>query len=582
MNKLSQTPTDLGTPTKTRVIRTRLHGVDLLFNSRLNKGTAFTEAERDVFGLHGLLPPHVGTLEDQRVRRKRVLDSRDTAFGKYSNMRDLQDNNETAFYSMIEHYTEELLPIVYTPAVGEGCQRFSEIWRRPRGLFISYPNRERIGQILAEKRYDDVRCIVVSDGERILGLGDQGAGGMGIPIGKMALYTALGGIPPEHCLPILLDAGTDNEKLLHDPIYIGWQHQRVRGQEYDDFVEAFVRAVERRWPHILLQWEDFAGTNAARLLERYRDRLCTFNDDIQGTAAVTTATLLAAANATAVPISQQTVAMFGAGSAGIGIIDLLVEAMKEQGLSNEQARNRIYAFNRYGLLVEGARGIKESQRQLVRKRADIEGWKLEGGEDVSLLDVVRNAKVTVLAGVSAQVGAFTEEVVREMARHTERPIIFPLSNPTSKAEANPADILRWTGGRALVGTGSPFPPVEVDGRTMRVSQVNNSFIFPGLALGILVSQARRVTDGMIMAAASSLAELSPSREDKSAPLLPGIGESRRVAMVVSEAVARQAISEGVAAIEGEAALPERIREYVWNPVYVPYERIERGRSTDVP
>jgi malate dehydrogenase (oxaloacetate-decarboxylating) len=582
VNNPFQKPTDLGSPTTTRVIRTRLHGVDLLFNSRLNKGTAFTEAERDVFGLHGLLPPHVGTLEDQRLRRKRVLDSRDTPFGKYSNMRDLQDNNETAFYSMIEHYTEELLPIVYTPAVGEGCQRFSEIWRRPRGLFISYPNRERIDQILAEKRYDDVRCIVVSDGERILGLGDQGAGGMGIPIGKMALYTALGGIPPEHCLPILLDAGTDNEKLLHDPIYIGWQHQRVRGQEYDDFVEAFVRAVERRWPHILLQWEDFAGTNAARLLERYRDRLCTFNDDIQGTAAVTTATLLAAANATGIPISQQTIAMFGAGSAGIGIIDLIVAAMKEQGLSDEQARNRIYAFNRYGLLVEGARGIKESQRQLVRKRADIEGWKLEGGEDVSLLDVVRNAKVTVLAGVSAQAGAFTEDVVREMARHTERPIIFPLSNPTSKAEASPADILRWTQGRALVGTGSPFPPVEVDGRNLRVSQVNNSFIFPGLALGILVSQARRVTDGMIMAAAKALAGLSPSREDQSAPLLPRIGESRKVAIVVSEAVARQAIAEGVAEIEEEAGLPERIREYVWNPVYVPYERIERGRSTDVP
>ena len=398
-------------------------------------------------------------------------------------MRDLQDNDETLFYSMIEHYTEELLPIVYTPAVGEGCQRFSEIWRRPRGLFISYPNRHRIDQILADRRYDDVRCIVVSDGERILGLGDQGAGGMGIPIGKMALYTALGGIPPEHCLPILLDAGTDNEKLLNDPIYIGWQHHRVRGQEYDDFVEAFVTAVQKRWPNILLQWEDFAGTNAARLLERYRDRLCTFNDDIQGTAAVTTATLLAAVNATGVPLSQQTIVMFGAGSAGIGIIDLLIAAMKEEGLSEEEARSRIYAFNRYGLLVEGARGIKESQLPLVRKRADIAGWKLTGGEDVTLLDVVRNAKVTVLAGVSAQAGAFTEEIVREMARHTERPIIFPLSNPTSQAEATPADLLRWTDGRALVGTGSPFPPVEINGKPVRISQVNNSFIFPGLALG---------------------------------------------------------------------------------------------------
>ena len=268
--------------------------------------------------------------------------------------------------------------MVYTPAVGEGCQRFSEIWRKPRGLFISYPNRNRMDQMLADPRYDGVRCIVVSDGERILGLGDQGAGGMGIPIGKMALYTALGGIPPEHCLPMLLDVGTDNEALLNDPIYIGWQHHRVRGQEYDDFVEDFVAAVQRRWPHILLQWEDFAGTNAARLLERYRDRLCTFNDDIQGTAAVTTATLLAAVHATGLPLQEQTIAMFGSGSAGVGIIDLLIAAMKEQGLTEAQARRRIYAFNRYGLLVEGGRGIRESQVPLLRKRAEVAGWKLAG------------------------------------------------------------------------------------------------------------------------------------------------------------------------------------------------------------
>jgi malate dehydrogenase (oxaloacetate-decarboxylating) len=273
----------------------------LLLDPRFNKGTAFSEEERDEFGLHGLLPPHIGTLEDQRERRKRIIDARPTALGKYSYMRDLEDTNETLFYSLIAHYTEEMLPIVYTPAVGEGCQRFSEIWRRPRGLFISYPNRGRIDQILSDPRFDEVRCIVVSDGERILGLGDQGAGGMGIPIGKMALYTALGGIPPQHCLPILLDVGTDNQVLLDDPVYVGWQHNRVRGPEYDAFVEAFVRAVQRRWPHILLQWEDFAGANAARLLERYRDRLCTFNDDIQGTAAVTTGTLLAAVHATGIP-----------------------------------------------------------------------------------------------------------------------------------------------------------------------------------------------------------------------------------------------------------------------------------------
>jgi malate dehydrogenase (oxaloacetate-decarboxylating) len=562
------------------VIKTRLHGIELLSNSRLNKGTAFSEEERDTFCLHGLLPPHIGTLEDQRARRKRVLDSRPTAFGKYSNMRDLQDNDETLFYSMIEHFTEELLPIVYTPTVGEGCQRFSEIWRRPRGLFISYPNRDRIDQILSDSRFDDVRCIVVSDGERILGLGDQGAGGMGIPIGKMALYTALAGIPPEHCLPILLDAGTDNETLLNDPIYIGWQHHRIRGEEYDSFVEAFVSAVQRRWPHILLQWEDFAGTNAARLLERYRDRLCTFNDDIQGTAAVTTATLLAAVNATGIPLSQQRIVMFGSGSAGIGIVELLIAAMKLEGLTEEQARDRIYSFNRYGLLIEGARGIRPTQLSLVRKRSSVDGWKLSGAEDISLLDVVRNAKITVLAGVSAQSGAFTEEIVREMARHTQRPVIFPLSNPTSQSEATPADLLRWTEGRALVGTGSPFAPVEVDGRMVRISQINNSYIFPGLALGILVSRATRVTDAMIMSAAKTLAGLSPTCQDKNAPLLPPVRDSRKIALVIAEAVARQAIAEGVAAIENSATLSQQLRAYVWQPVYVPYQRIMRGRATD--
>ena len=543
-------------------------------NPRLNKGTAFTEEERDAFGLHGLLPPHVGTLEDQRERRKTSLDSRTSSFAKYRMMRDLQDNDETLFYSFIEHNIEELLPIVYTPTVGEGCQRFSEIWRKPRGLFLSFPHKERIDKILVNPRYDDVRCIVVSDGERILGLGDQGAGGMGIPIGKMALYTALAGIPPEHCLPILLDVGTDNETHLNDPIYIGWQHKRVRGQEYDDFVEAFVSAVEKRWPHILLQWEDFAGVNASRLLERYRNRLCTFNDDIQGTAAVTTATLLAGVYATGVPLREQTIAMFGAGSAGIGIINMLVAAMQEEGLTAEQARKRIYAFNRYGLLVEGCKGIRPGQEPLLRKREDVAGWKLEGGDAISLLDVVRNAKVTVLAGVSAQAGAFTEEIVREMARHIDRPVIFPLSNPTSQSEAVPADLLKWTDGRALVGTGSPFAPVEVNGKVVRIAQVNNSYIFPGLALGILVSRSRRVTDRMFMAAAKTLASLSPARNDKTAALLPPMADSRKIGLVVGEAVARQAIADGVANGTGEESLKERLLAYVWEPVYLPYERID--------
>jgi malate dehydrogenase (oxaloacetate-decarboxylating) len=556
------------------IVRTARSGFDLLLSPALNKGTAFTEAERDVFSLHGLLPPHIGTLDDQRERRKRSYDGLTTPFAKYAFMRELQDTTETLFYSLIAHYTEELLPIVYTPTVGEGCQRFSEIWRKPRGLFLSYTNKDRIAQILSHPRYDQIRCIVVSDGERILGLGDQGAGGMGIPIGKMALYTALGGIPPEHCLPVLLDVGTDNETLLNEPIYIGWQQRRVRGQQYDDFVETFVSAVERRWPHILLQWEDFAGVNAARLLDRYRDRLCTFNDDIQGTAAVTTATLLAAVHTTGIPLREQTIAMFGAGSAGIGIINMLIAAMKEEGLTETEARRRIYAFNRNGLLVEGAEGIRENQLPLARKREDVARWKLLGFGPISLLDVMRNAGITVLAGVSAQPGAFTAEIVREMARHTPRPVIFPLSNPTSKSEAAPADLLRWTSGRALVGTGSPFAPVEIYGKTIGIAQINNSYIFPGLALGTLVSRARRVTDNMMMAAAKTLASLSPARVNPNAPLLPPIADSRNTSLAVGEAVARQAIADGVAEAMDDARA--NLEAYVWEPVYRPYVRVESG------
>lgn len=564
--------TQIATPTQ--VVRTHRTGYDLLLHSGLNKGTAFTEEERTLFRLHGLLPPHVGTLEDQRLRRKKALDREPAAFGKYALMRDLQDSCETLFYSLIEHYTEELLPIVYTPAVGEGCQRFSEIWRKPRGLFLSYPERHRMEQILSDPRYDDIRCIVVSDGERILGLGDQGAGGMGIPIGKMALYTALGGIPPQHCLPILLDVGTDNQALLDNEIYIGWQHNRIRGAEYDEFIEMFVEAVERRWPQILLQWEDFAGENALAILQRYRNRLCTFNDDIQGTAAVTTGTLLAAVNATGIPLKDQRIAMFGSGSAGVGITDLLVAEMKEEGLTEAEARRRIYAFNRHGLMVEGDPALRASQLPLARKREDVAGWTLSGDGPIQLNDVVRNAKITILVGVSAQAGAFTEEIVRQMGQNAKRPVIFPLSNPTSKSEAVPADILRWTDGRALVGTGSPFPPVELNGCSYRISQVNNSYIFPGLALGILVSGATRVTDGMMMAAAKALAAMSPTARDCEAALLPPISDARKVSRAVAAAVGRKAIEERVSRFEDGSSLDEELDAYIWEPVYLPYERVD--------
>jgi len=545
-------------------MRTGLSGYDLLNNPSLNKSTAFTEEERNKFALYGLLPPHVDTLDEQLARRKKAFGDQVTNFEKYSFMRDLQDTNETLFYAFIGHNIEELLPVVYTAIVGEGCQRFSEIWRKPWGLFLSYPNKDRIEQILSSPYYDGVRCIVVSDGERILGLGDQGAGGMGIPIGKMALYTALAGIHPEHCLPVLLDVRTDNEARLQDPIYVGWRHKRVRGQDYDDFVETFVSAVKKRWPHILLQWEDFAGSNAARLLERYRDKLCPFNDDIQGTAAITTATLLSAVNVNGVPLKEQTIVFLGFGSAGIGIANLMLHAMQEDGLSEEEARKRFYAVDRFGLLVEGTTNIHAGQEPFVRKKAEVKKWKISGDE-ISLLDVVRNIKATVLVSVSGQHGAFTEDVVREMAKHTDRPIIFPLSNPTANEEAIPADLLSWTNGRALVGTGSPFAPVNVNGKELKIAQTNNSYIFPGLALGILTSRAKRVTDAMIMASVKALVSMFPTLKDGSANLLPPILDSRKVGMVVAEAVGKQAIADGVVGLTNEKSFEKELRACIWEP-----------------
>jgi malate dehydrogenase (oxaloacetate-decarboxylating) len=557
-------------PQANEPIRTKLTGYDLLNDPRLNKGTAFTEPERDVFALHGLLPPHIGTLDDQIARRKKALQNQGTPFAKYALMRDLQDTNETLFYALIVRNVTETLPIVYTPTVGEGCQRFSEIWRKPRGLFVSYPNRHRIDQILSHSRYDNVKCIVVSDGERILGLGDQGAGGMGIPIGKMALYTALAGIHPETCLPMQLDGGTDNQERLDDPLYIGWRNRRIRGPQYDDFVDAFVSAVKRRWPHVLLQWEDFAGSNAARLLARYRDQLCTFNDDIQGTAAVAAATLLAAVNVTGVPLKDQRFAFVGFGSAGIGIAELLVSVIRDEGLTEREARERFYAIDVPGLLVEGIKGLRPEQEPFARKRADIEDWQLTDQSKIGLLDVVRNAKPTVLIGVSGQPGAFTEQAVREMAKNAERPIIFPLSNPTSRSEATPQQLLDWTEGRALIGTGSPFEPVNVKGKKVSIDQTNNSYIFPGLALGIISSRAKHVSDAMIKASAKALAELSPTRKDKQASLLPPLETVRTVSKRVAEAVGAQAIKDGLAQVS-EAGFDNELTANIWEPEYRPYE-----------
>jgi len=559
-------------PTYTQeALQVALSGHDLINSPRFNKGTAFTDHERDVFELHGLLPPHVATLEEQLERRMHRLETLRTPFGKYALLRDLQDTNETLFYALLLRNIEAMLPLVYTPTVGEGCQRFSEIWKKPRGLFLSYSNKDRIFQILSHSRYDAVKCIVVSDGERILGLGDQGADGMGIPIGKMALYTALGGIHPEHCLPILLDVGTDNEERLKSHIYIGWGHHRIRGQEYDDFIDVFVSSVKKRWPHVLLQWEDFSGANAARLLARYRDQLCTFNDDIQGTAAVTTATLISAIHVAGVPLEQQKIVVFGFGSAGLGITQMLEQYLLGQGLSPEAARNRFYAVDRCGLVVETSKGLTPEQLAYGRKAQEVQGWRQAGG-DITLLDVVRNAKPSVLIGVSGQGGAFTEEVVREMAKGAARPIIFPLSNPTSRSEATPQDLTDWTEGRALIGTGSPFEPVKVWGKKINIPQTNNSYIFPGLALGIVASKAKRVSDAMIMAATEELVRQSPTMRDKQGSLLPPISGSRELARSIALAVGRQAIRDGQAQVAGEEGLMRELAANIWEPTYVPYER----------
>jgi malate dehydrogenase (oxaloacetate-decarboxylating) len=554
----------------TITIPASLAGHRLLSDARLNKGTAFTDAERDAFGLHGLLPPRVTTIGEQIGRRLQAFRAFGTDLERYAFLRDLQDTNETLFFAMLEQNLEELLPIVYTPTVGAGCAHFSGLFRRAHGLFLSIPHRERIREILANPLFDRTEVIVVTDGERILGLGDQGAGGMGIPIGKLALYTACGGIDPATTLPVLLDVGTDNPECLDDPLYIGWRHERVRGADYDAFVEEFVSAVHERWPHVLLQWEDFAKANATRLLDRYRDRLCTFNDDIQGTAAVATGALLSAINVTGAPFAEQRIAIFGAGSAGCGIASLLMAAMIDAGVDPGDAARRFYLVDKDGLLLDEMNDLAPFQRPFAQPRAALEGWALGGGGRVSLLEVIYNAKPTALIGVSGQTGAFTETAVRAMAKHNERPIIFPLSNPISCAEAKPADVERWSEGRALIGCGSPFPPITRGGVPFRVDQTNNSYIFPGVGLGAIAAQARRISDAMFMAAARALAALSPSRRDPKANLLPPVTALHDVAVAVAVAVGKQAQADGLAAYRGD--VEQAVRGKMWTPKYLPYRR----------
>jgi malate dehydrogenase (oxaloacetate-decarboxylating) len=548
------------------IVEVPLSGVSLLDCPMFNKGSAFPEDERAEFGLHGLLPPHVGSLDEQLARRYADFQQKRTDLQQHVYLRDLQDRNEVLFYRLMRDHITEMMPLIYTPVVGEACQLFSRTYRRPRGLFISYEHRGEVDAILANRPFREVDVIVVTDGERILGLGDLGVGGMGIPVGKLALYTLCGGIHPSRTLPILLDAGTDNAESLADPLYLGWRHERVRGPSYDDFVEGFVAAVTRALPNVLLQWEDFALPNAHRLLDAYRDRLCTFNDDIRGTAAVTLAAVLAAGAVAGTRLADQRIAILGAGSAGTGIADQFVAAMVADGLPEREAVSRLWLVDRHGLLLEGMDGLQPFQHRYARAAGDIEGRARDGGE-VALIDVVEHARPTTLIGVSGQPGAFTEAVVRAMARHVERPAIFPLSNPTSRSEAAPADLVAWTDGRALVATGSPFPEVAHDGRTIRIGQCNNAYVFPGMGMGTIASGARRVTDAMFLAAARTLAECAPTRSHPDAGLFPPLEDIAEVSRRIAIAVASEAVRGGVAGPIATDDIPRRVDERRWEPRY---------------
>jgi malate dehydrogenase (oxaloacetate-decarboxylating) len=511
----------------------------------------------------------VSTLEEQAARRYQEYRQISNNREQYRFLQDLQDRNETLFYYLLREHIAEMLPIIYTPEVGDICQEYSQLYHRPRGLFISFPEQQDIDTILENRSYRHVDVIVVTDGERILGLGDQGVGGMGIPVGKLALYTLCGGIYPGRTLPIVLDVGTDNQQLLDDPFYLGWRHERVRGPQYDQFIEAFVEAVQRQLPHVLLQWEDFGRGNARRLLERYRDRLCTFNDDLQGTAAVTLSALLSALRITSSSLREQRVAILGAGSAGTGISDLIVRALVQEGLSEPEARSRLWLVDREGLLHTGMTELEPFQRFYCQPQERVAGWKRDANGHISLLQVVLHVHPTILIGVSGQRGAFTEEVVRAMAQHVERPIIFPLSNPTSRSEALPTDLVTWTHGRALVATGSPFPDVSYQGRMIPITQCNNSYIFPGLGLGVIAAEAARVSDEMFLAAARALSGCVPTQPNAGGRLLPPVKDlpalSRQIALAVGEEAQRQGLAKQTSRQEAERQVDARR----WQPSYLP-------------
>lgn len=545
----------------------------LLETPLLNKGSAFSLEERSTFNLEGLLPESIEGIEEQAKRAYEQLQDCVGMVEKHIYLRDIQDTNETLFYKLVRDHLEEILPLIYTPTVGHACQYFSKIYKKSRGLFVSYPNRHRLDDMLQNATRRKVKVIVITDGERILGLGDQGIGGMGIPIGKLSLYTACGGISPAYTLPVVLDAGTNNEELLDDPMYMGWRHPRITGAEYDEFVDLFIKAVKRRWPNVLLQFEDFAQKNATPILNRYRDEICCFNDDIQGTAAVTVASLVAASQSVGRKLSESNLVFVGAGSAGCGIAEQAVAWMQHEGLSEGEARDRVWMIDRYGLVMDSTPELLQFQRAFAHRKS-VPWRKGPVSEQApSLLEVVQNVKPEAMVGVSGQPGLFTQEIIKAMQQGVQRPIVFPLSNPTSRVEATPEQILNWTDGQAIVATGSPFEAVKLGDREISVSQCNNSYIFPGLGLGVVASRATRVTEQMLMTACETLAKASPLVKDGSGPLLPSLDLLPQLSEEIAFAVGRCAQEEGKAVQTSPQRLMQNIKANFWEATYRPFRRI---------
>jgi len=534
-------------------------GIGLIQDPDFNKGTAFTEAERNALGLRGLLPPRILGIEEQLRRVWHNYNAKGSAIEKYIFLVGLQDRNEVLFYRLVSEDLVGMMPIIYTPTVGEACAKFGHIFRRPRGLYVSINDRGRIREVLHNWPDPTVSVIVVTDGERILGLGDLGAHGMGIPIGKLSLYTACAGVNPFQCLPITLDVGTDNLELQHDPLYTGLYQGRVGGPEYDAFIEEFVEAVQEVFPGVLLQWEDFATENAISILNRYRDRLCTFNDDIQGTAGVVLASLLTACRLTR-PLTDQRLLFFGAGASATGVANLIVSAMVRDGLTEAEARQRCWFVDSKGLVVASRTDLQSHKKPFAHDHAPVR----------TLGEAVKALRPTGLIGLSTQPQTFTEEIIREMAAMNERPIIFALSNPTSKSECTAEQAYRWTDGKALFASGSPFDAVTVGGKELVPAQANNAYIFPGLGLGIVLSKTTRVTDGMFHAAAHAAAHFVSQEELDRGTLLPPLGDIREVSAAIAAAVVRLARDEGLATATIPEDVDQWVRDHMWEPIYPNY------------